>query len=393
MLLATLTVQSLVAMAMLNLPVVAPAVAKDVGISTNYLGAYVALAYFGAMVATLLGGAAVKRWGAIRLSQTGLVLAAIGLFLCAMPYVETIALGALFIGAGYGPITPASSHLLIKSTPPEKLSFVFSVKQTGVPLGGMIAGATVPSLDIFIGWQWAFICAGIACLICSWAVQPLREGLDDDRDPTVRPSLATSFVLPLTLIFSHRTLRQLSYMSFMFSIAQMALMGYLVTFLYEDLGWSLVAAGGALTVAQAAGVSGRMLWGYVSDRWLGATMMLIVIAVLLVIGALGTVMLGPESSPWFLFPVLVIFGASAIGWNGVFLAEIARQAPKGQAGVATGGTLCITFLGVMVGPPLFGVLASVLGSYGLSYVAIAVLGVLILMLLIPLYRHPTASST
>jgi MFS family permease len=345
------------------------------------------------MVATLLGGAAVKRWGAIRLSQAGLVLAAIGLFLCAIPYVETIALGALFIGAGYGPITPASSHLLIKSTPPEKLSFVFSVKQTGVPLGGMIAGATVPSLNILIGWQWAFICAGIACIICAWAVQPLREGLDDDRDPTVRPSLATSVVLPLTLIFSHRTLRQLSYMSFMFSIAQMALMGYLVTFLYEDLGWSLVAAGGALTVAQAAGVSGRMLWGYVSDRWLGATMMLIVIAVLLVIGALGTALLGPESSPWFLFPILVIFGSSAIGWNGVFLAEIARQAPKGQAGTATGGTLCITFLGVMVGPPLFGVLASVLGSYGLSYGALAVLGMLILMLLIPLYRHPTASST
>jgi len=38
-LVATLTVQSLVAMALLNLPVVAPAVAKDVGISTNYLGA------------------------------------------------------------------------------------------------------------------------------------------------------------------------------------------------------------------------------------------------------------------------------------------------------------------------------------------------------------------
>ncbi len=392
MLVATLTVQSLVAMALLNLPVVAPAVAKDVGISTNYLGAYVALAYFGAMIATLLGGAAVKRWGAIRLSQTGLVLAAIGLFLCAIPSVETIALGALFIGAGYGPITPASSHLLIKSTPPEKLSFVFSVKQTGVPLGGMIAGATVPSLDHLIGWQWAFVCAGIACAICAWAVQPLREGLDDDRDPTVKPSLATSFVLPLKLIFSHRTLRKLSYMSFMFSIAQMALMGYLVTFLYEDLGWSLVAAGGALTVAQAAGVSGRMLWGYVSDRWLGATMMLLVIAVLLVIGAIGTALLGPESSPWFLFPVLVIFGSSAIGWNGVFLAEIARQAPKGQAGVATGGTLCITFLGVMVGPPIFGVLASMLSSYGLSYGVLSILGIVILMLLIPLYRRPTASA-
>ena len=391
-LLATLTVQALAAMALLNLPVVAPAVAKDIGISTNYLGAYVALVYFGAMVATLLGGAAVKRWGAIRLSQAGLIFAALGLFLCAIPHPAAIALGAVLIGTGYGPITPASSHLLIKSTPPEKLSFVFSIKQTGVPLGGMIAGATMPSLDLLIGWQWSFILAGIVCLICARAVQPLRAGLDDDRDPSVRPSLATSLVLPLKLIFSHRILRKLSYMSFMFSMCQMALMGYLVTFLYEDLGWSLVAAGGALTVAQAAGVTGRMLWGYVADRWLGATLMLIVIAVMLAVGALGTALLSPESSPWFLFPILIIFGASAIGWNGVFLAEIARQAPQGQAGVATGGTLCITFMGVVIGPPLFGVLAGLLGSYGLSYGVLIILAALILMLLIPLYRQPTLGS-
>jgi MFS family permease len=367
-------------------------VAKDIGISTNYLGAYVALVYFGAMVATLLGGAAVKRWGAIRLSQAGLISAALGLFLCAIPHPAAIALGAVLIGTGYGPITPASSHLLIKSTPPEKLSFVFSIKQTGVPLGGMIAGATMPSLDLLIGWQWSFILAGIVCLICARAVQPLRAGLDDDRDPSVRPSLATSLVLPLKLIFSHRILRKLSYMSFMFSMCQMALMGYLVTFLYEDLGWSLVAAGGALTVAQAAGVTGRMLWGYVADRWLGATLMLIVIAVMLAVGALGTALLSPESSPWFLFPILIIFGASAIGWNGVFLAEIARQAPQGQAGVATGGTLCITFMGVVIGPPLFGVLAGLLGSYGLSYGVLIILAALILMLLIPLYRQPTLGS-
>jgi len=378
-------------MALLNLPVVAPVVAKDIGISTNYLGAYVALVYFGAMVATLLGGAAVKRWGAIRLSQAGLVSAAVGLFLCAIPHPGAIALGAVLIGTGYGPITPASSHLLIQSTPADKLSFVFSIKQTGVPLGGMIAGATMPSLDLWIGWQWSFIFAGIVCLCCAWAVQPLRAGLDRDRDPTVLPSLATTVVLPLKLIFSQHSLRSLSYMSFMFSICQMALMGYLVTFLYEDLNWSLVAAGGALTVAQAAGVSGRMLWGYVADRWLGATMMLIVLVVMLIVGAIGTAFLSPESSPWLLFPILIIFGGSAIGWNGVFLAEIARQAPKGQAGVATGGTLCITFMGVMIGPPVFGVLAGVFGSYGLSYGFLAILGLVMLMLLIPLYRNPTVS--
>mgnify|MGYP002628369270 CR=1 FL=1 len=379
-------------MALLNLPVVAPEVAKAVGLSTNYLGAYVALVYFAAMIATLLGGAAVKRWGAIRLSQAGLLSAAIGLFLCAIPHPFTIALGALFIGAGYGPITPASSHLLIKTTPPEKLSFVFSVKQTGVPLGGMIAGALVPSLDIAIGWQLAFISSGVACLLCAWAVQPLRAGLDDDRDPTVKPSLAASVVQPLRLIFEHTGLRALSMTSFLFAVCQMSLMAYLVTFLFEDLGWSLVAAGAALTVAQAGGVIGRILWGYVADRWLTPTVMLIVIALLLTVGAVGTALLRPDSSPWILFPVLVIFGASAIGWNGVFLAQIARLAPVGQASVATGGTLCITFLGVVLGPPLFGVLAGVFNSYGASYGVLGLFGLVITIMLVRLRSTSRATS-
>ena len=249
-----------------------------------------------------------------------------------------------------------------------------------------MAGALVTSLNSLIGWQAAFLCASVACALCAWAVQPLRNSLDDDRDASVKPSLATSVVLPLKLIFQHPNLRSLSTMSFLFAICQMSLMGYLVTFLYEDLGWSLVAAGGALTVAQGGGVAGRMLWGYVADRWLGASMMLIVIAGLLTIGCVGTALLSPESSPWLLFPILAIFGASAIGWNGVFLAEVARQAPSGQASLATGGTLCITFLGVMVGPPMFGLLAGTLGSYGLSYGVLGVVGVLCALSLWPLYR-------
>ena len=245
----------------------------------------------------------------------------------------------------------------------------------------MIAGALVPSLDLAIGWQLAFILAGVACLLCAWAVQPLRAALDEDRDPTVRPSLAASVVQPLRLILEHPSLRPLSLTSFLFAVCQMSLMAYLVTFLFEDLGWSLVAAGVALTVAQAGGVAGRILWGYVADRWLSPTTMLIVIALLLTLGAVGTALLHPDSSPWILFPVLVIFGASAIGWNGVFLAQVARLAPAGQASVATGGTLCITFFGVVLGPPLFGVLAGVLSSYGASYGVLGLLGLMITALL------------
>ena len=85
----------------------------------------------------------------------------------------------------------------------------------------------------------------------------------------------------------------------------------------------------------------------------------------------ATAWLVPGVAPWLVMAVVVVFGASAIGWNGVYLAEVARQAPPGMAGMATGGTLAITFLGVVVGPPLFGVLAGALGGYGPAYLALA----------------------
>ena len=67
-----------------------------------------------------------------------------------------------------------------------------------------------------------------------------------------------------------------------------------------------------------------------------------------------------------------LFGASAVGWNGVYLAEVARQAPPGQASMATGGTLFITFLGVVLGPAAFGALSGAFDSYRVGYAALSV---------------------
>ncbi|MFY9346190.1 MAG: MFS transporter, partial [Orrella sp.] len=76
---ATLTIQALVAMALITLPVVAPVVAQATGIASTYVGAYVGLVYLAAMFSSVLGGTAVKRFGAIRLSQGCLMLTATGL--------------------------------------------------------------------------------------------------------------------------------------------------------------------------------------------------------------------------------------------------------------------------------------------------------------------------
>src|SRR5690606_30719569 len=128
-------------------------------------------------------GAVVRRYGAIRASQAGLVLCAVGIALCAIPLPAAIAPGAFLLGLGYGPITPASSHLLARTTPADRMSFVFSIKQTGVPLGGVLAGAIVPGLADLAGWQAAFLAVAVANLLCALAVEPLRGALDSDRDP------------------------------------------------------------------------------------------------------------------------------------------------------------------------------------------------------------------
>lgn len=367
----TLAIQALVAWALLTLPVMAPVVARSLSVSPTYVGLYVALAYGGAMFSSLVGGTAVAHFGAIRVSQAGLLLCALGLALCAVSSLPVVALGALVIGLGYGPVTPASSHLLARTTTPGNMSLVFSLKQTGVPLGGVLAGAIVPSLLLLTSWQAALLLVALFCVVCAALSQPLRLRLDADRDAS-RPLRLGNLAHPIHLVLSHRALSTLAICSFFFSATQLSLVTYLVTYLVDSLAYGLVAAGFALSLSQAAGMGGRVFWGYVADRCLGARRMLALLGAMMALCCMATAVLSPAMPMLLAWGILALFGASAIGWNGVYLAEVARQAPPGQASLATGGTLAITFLGVVLGPPLFGALSGLFGSYRAGYAALAI---------------------
>ena len=371
-LLLTLVIQAMVAMALLSLPVVAPVVAQTLQVSPALVGLYVSVTYAGAMVATLMGGATVARMGAIRVSQWGLVLCALGLLLCAVPWLPSMVLGAVLIGLGYGPITPASSHLLARTTPAHQMSLVFSIKQTGVPLGSMLAGAVVPPLALLGNWQLSLVAVAVVCLLCAGVSQSLRAELDSDRQPDTRIRWG-SLIEPIRLVLAHRALLTMASCSLMFSMVQLSLTTYLVTFLHDDLSYGLVAAGLALSVTQLGGIGGRVVWGYVADRWLGARRMLLLLASMMALGALASAFLTTDTPQAVVIAILVGFGASAIGWNGVYLAEVARRAPLGMASMATGGTLAFTFLGVVVGPPMFGALSGLFGTYRAGFVGLMVM--------------------
>ena len=370
-LLATLFIQAMVAMALLTLPVMAPVAAKALEVSPALVGVYVAITYAGAMFASLTSGTTVSRLGPIRVSQLGLMLCALGLCLCAVPWLPAIGLGALLIGLGYGPITPASSQILARTTPPAQMALVFSIKQTGVPVGAMMAGAIVPSLMLGIDWQWSLVVVAVACVVSAALSQPLREALDDLRQASLTFQMST-LTTPLRMVLGHRALSTMAACSFMFSMVQMSLTTYLVTYLHDDLAYGMVSAGLLLSVTQMGGIGGRIAWGLVADRWLGAQKTLALLAILMAISALATALLLPTLPLWGIWAILLVFGASAIGWNGVYLAEVARQAPEGKASVATGGTLTFTFLGVVIGPPLFGALSSAFGTYRAGFLALVI---------------------
>ncbi|WP_404386283.1 MFS transporter [Caenispirillum salinarum] len=368
---ATTTVQALVSMAALTPPVFAAVATEDVGLPGSFVGYYTSLVYLGAMVTTLISGGIIGRYGAMRTSQVCLALCLAGLSgvaaMQAGPLVVMAVVGALVIGLGYGPVTPSSSHILARTTPPERRGLVFSIKQTGVPIGGMLAGALVPSLTDAIGWRWAALVVGAAALAVALLVQPTRPALDADRDPRKRANVA-AVLAPLSMIWRHGPLRLLSVASFTFAAIQLSLSSFLVVYLVRRAGMSLVDAGLILAVAQGAGIAGRVVWGWVADKWIGPRAMLLILGAVMAAAAILTGWLAPVMPVALLVPVVALFGATAIGWNGVFLAEVAHLAPKGRAGEATGGALFFTYAGVVFGPSLFGIAVEVLpGDYASAF--------------------------
>lgn len=369
-LLVTLAVQVLVAMASMALPVAAPVIAQQLGFPVEQTGGYMAAMFGTSIVSTLCAGTLVTRLGGIRVSQCGLLLCAAGLALSAVPSPIALAAGVLLIGLGYGPITPASSHLLAMTTPVHRLSTVFSLKQTGVPLGGMLAGALVPGMLLAIGWQGALLAVGGACIACAVAAAPLRERLDVRRDERA-PLRLVELLQPLRLVFARPALLKLALVSMLLCAIQLSLTTYLVAYMHGRLGFGLVAAGLVLAVAQAGGAAGRILWGHVADAWLPPRKVLVLLGMLIASGSVGAALLQPGTAVTVVCVLLAAFGACAIGWNGVYLAEVARQAPAGQASAATAGALVFTYLGMVLGPAAFALVLRLGDSYRIGFAALA----------------------
>ena len=99
-LLITLLIQAFSAFALMAVPVLVPVEPGTPRLSTAGIGAYVLLAYVGAVIGSLSAGALADRFGAIRTSQGALALSAVGLLLTALAPAWLMP-AALLIGLGW----------------------------------------------------------------------------------------------------------------------------------------------------------------------------------------------------------------------------------------------------------------------------------------------------
>jgi MFS family permease len=347
-------------------PVMAPAAAPALGVAPAAVGYFVPIVYLGSMIGTVTAGGWVARFGPILVSQIGLILCLAGLGVAVTGTLPAVLLGALLLGLGYGPATPASSVILARTAPPRLLALLFSIKQTGVPLGTAIAGAAVPVLVLALGWQGAALAIGGACALLAVALVPIRERYDATRNRAAPVSIRSAFA-PIGLVTRDRRLLELSLVSFVYGGMQITLIAYLVTFLVESFALSLVLAGMIMAASQLTSVAARIAWGVFADRVASRRATLGLLGFLMGATA-GAALFATSAWPlWALFAFAMTFGATAVGWNGVFLAEIARLAPRDRISDATGGSAFFTFLGVVVTPPLFHLVLQATSSYALTY--------------------------
>lgn len=370
---AGLTGQAVTAVIALTPPILAVSIAPAFSIRPTDIGLFTTTLFLVACFSAAVGGALVARLGPIRVSQLSLAACAIGIGLAASGVLALGVLGALLVGIGYGPMTPASSHLLAPITTPRNRPFVFSLKQTSIPLGGALAGVLAPLLDAELGWRGACLAVGALGAAAALGLEPLRSRYDAGRDRAapMRPQLLG----PLREALVRPRLRELSLVSMLFAMVQICLAVYFVTFLVEHAGLGLIEAGVALTVAQSAGVGGRVFWGMLAERLAPTRRLMAGLGVLMALCALTAAAADPDW-PFAAFVALAaIFGGTAVGWNGLLLADIVRVTSAEESARATGAVAFFTFAGMMIAPAVFSAVVALGAGYDTAFALIALAGI------------------
>jgi predicted MFS family arabinose efflux permease len=354
----------------LGIPAIASLIRADLGLTLAQAGSFLSAYYIGPALVSLPAGTLADRWGVKRMLVIGQLVIALGL-LAASAASSYGAFTVLLIAAGfgYGMLNPTSTKAVMGWSPPARRATLVGLKQVGLPLGGMLGAALLPALALTLGWRTALVAS--AGLIAAGAVASLAVY----RDPPASAMLTTTPGMrgAVASVLTSRDLWLLAVATGVFAAMQTVWMSFLVLYLQGAVGLTLIAASRLLALAQLGGMTGRVLFGMLSDRLFGGSR-----RVPLVLAGAGSTACtlaiawtGAGASTLGLGTLAFVFGVVGIGWNGVQHTWMAELAGPRAAGTAVGLGLAVSSAGVTLGPLAFGYVVQAAGGYRGPWVALA----------------------
>src|SRR5262249_29129523 len=214
--------------------------------------------------------------------------------------------------------------------PQRQRGMAMGIRQTGVPLGGILAASAAPAIALAYGWRTVYGLGGIMSFVGALLVflayydPPRKAEVGAPPPRSLRDLTYDRQMWWLGLIFNCQL------------FTQVAATTYFVLFLHEALDLPVVGAAVMLAVVNGVAMLARIGWGLVSDRYFQGRRrpVLLVIVLLTVCSALGAAAMPHQTPLVFAVGLAVLFGASAFAWTGVLGTLVIEIAGRESAGSA-----------------------------------------------------------
>lgn len=347
------------------IPVASPAFMAEFGWEQSWIGYLSTATVVGALFVLFVCVSLIRRIGSVLALQITLLIGAASLVLLQFPSIAVALVASALIGFSTGAANPAGADVLQRYTPAARRNLVFSIKQAGVPLGGVVAGLSIPFLIDTFGWRTALMIAAGGTIAVTLLVLPFRSRIEVQREGSGQFRLA-QLATPLRAVTSTPTLTRVSLVGVIFSINQSCWFTFTVAYLVAGLGLSLGVAGVVFATMQAFGVVGRILLGWIADH----TSSTATLASVAVVSSAVTTLFAVFQPDWPVGALVVIStvaGSTVAAWNGVQIAEVARRSPHDLVGESVAGNTILVYFSNMLAPTAFAAFVAATGRFDVAF--------------------------
>lgn len=357
--------------------VLAPFLIVEFALSKAALGTLFTSLYIGSACFTAVSGALTDRFG--ERTMVG-VSGGLMTFACVMslfaPNYSLLVASMFVYGMGYAASTPAGGRAILSWFDRDR-GFAMGIRQTGVPVGGLVGAVVLPFAALhFGGYRAALLVAAVLVAVPTIvACAGYRESAVD-RPP---PSRLRDVLAGMRRLARDPRLIATTLTCVALANAQLAMNGFFTVTAVQAIGVTPAVAASAFASAFVAAMVARLFWGWYSDRFMRESriVLLAMLSALSAVASLLMALLHPSLAA-LLFPAAVLLGLSSAGWNGVMAAALAEIGGADRAGSALGLTLTGIFGTSAAGPLIFGAIAdrTSLDTSWMVTAAVGVLGVL-----------------